>query len=268
MNQMRVLHKTLGKIILFSSFIFTLSLMLGLEAIAENQAQNKLLVSQVQTKKPVAKRNIRGIYKEPPKPSAPRNTTNTSIRGIRGECNVINLAPYSYVGYSKSTHPTFAFYVQHDSNDSYPLEFNLYADGRDKPIYSTTISSKQGMMYLSLPKTKPGLIAKQRYFWEITMECSSVFPSKNPVDRVDFEVLEASPNLSSQINLINDPFKRVEIYGSASFWYDAFAETFKLHQKDEFTREFQLSLIHDLADSETNQGRKIRLLEILNRIEN
>lgn len=203
-------------------------------------------------------------YKKPAQASKSIKSP-TGTGGIRTSLTnfLINLAPNDYLGQTVSTHPTFAWYVK--SSKPYPIKFFLYHLSTDKEIitdYRTEMmTSKPGIMQISLPNSQPELRKGVHYFWHVTMLYKNVDLNDNPKDESQFQVKEISSVENSKIQKENDPLKKAELYAENSLWYDAFAQTL-LNSQDRFTQSEQILLINDLAEEENEPQRKDMLIKL------
>ncbi|GAB4380389.1 MAG: hypothetical protein Kow00121_36540 [Elainellaceae cyanobacterium] len=112
------------------------------------------------------------------------------------------LAPYSEVGQTAATHPTFAWYVP-DSQSPEPdsqspeIDFRLYAYGADgrlqpEPVYRTMLPSTQGVMTFTLPPTEPGLTRGQHYYWQAALICDPNHRSEDAIINAEMRTVEDS----------------------------------------------------------------------------
>ena len=207
-------------------------------------------------------------YKKPKTTSAPDSatTTSTATRGgcINRENNNLDLtaiAPYSHVGQTVSTHPTFAWFVP--DSESFPLEFSLEeytADSQLKTVYSQELDSKPGMMSLSLPQNSPDLTVGKKYRWKVVMRCTRY---KAIVTMAEIEVVAPTPELQTASSNVSDLSRLVDVYSSNSLWYNALEATFDAADSRQI--DLQNKLLQQLAAVEiksnsasaTQQGQKL-----------
>lgn len=117
------------------------------------------------------------------------------------------LAPYSHVGATSATHPTFSWYVP--DSQPIPIDFQLYAYGSDgelqrQPVYQTELSSTPGVMTLTLPETESGLVVGQRYYWQVALLCDPSHPSEDAIAGADIQIVEpTTPEDERWYDLLN-----------------------------------------------------------------
>ena len=191
----------------------------------------------------------------------PQNTQNdapqgesTIITGVRGagSCSeqattkLTALAPYSHLGNTVSSYPTFAWYIP-DAN-SYPVKFRLYeydpneGNGRGKAIVQEEFSSSPGIMTYSLPSDSPGLTAGKKYIWQVVAACNPNSPSRSMVISAEIKVVEQPNEIVTELNNTSDLVARADIYAEAGLWYDALAEVVTVPDNSQaqlFTTELQ-----------------------------
>ena len=207
-------------------------------------------------------------YKKPKTTSSPdaRTTTSTATRGgcVNNRDNNLNLtaiAPYSHVGQTTSTHPTFTWFVP--DSEYFPLEFHLeeyIADSQLKTVYRKKLDSKPGIMSLSLPQNFPDLTAGKKYRWKIVMRCTRY---RAVVTMAEIEVVAPTSELKTAFNNTSGVSRIVDLYSSTGLWYDALEMT--LSAADSHQIELQNQLIQELAAVETKsnsnwvqqQGKKL-----------
>jgi hypothetical protein len=210
-------------------------------------------------------------YKKPPTPTgndAPDAQT-TSIAATRGVCNpafdnpeqktnaatLTALAPYSHVGQSSATHPTFTWYIP--EQESYPLEFWLYEfdpasyDGKGKQLYQAKLSSSAGIMTHTLPKQQASLSPGKTYVWQVAVICNPNSPSQSLVVNNRVKIVPVDSTILTQIknSQDSDRLKRADIYAQAGLWYDALAEVATM-PNDPQSQDLTLKLISQLAATE------------------
>ena len=198
-------------------------------------------------------------YKKPKTTSAPdsRTTTSTATRGgcINSKDNNLDLtaiAPYSHVGQTVSTQPTFFWFVP--DSEYFPLEFHLeeyITDSQLKTIHRQKLDSKPGMMSLSLPQNSPDLKTGNKYRWKVVMRCTRY---KAVVIMAEIQVVTPTPEFQTASNTISGINRLVDVYSSNGLWYKALATT--LEAEDSHQLELQKQLIQELAVEETNSKSK------------
>ena len=210
-------------------------------------------------------------YQKPKTKSAPdaRTTTSTATRGecINNTNNNLRLtaiAPYSHVGQTTSTHPTFTWFVP--DSEYFPLEFHLEeytADSQLKTIHAAELAGKPGIMSLSLPQDLPGLTAGKKYRWKVVMRCTRY---KAVVSMAEIEVVAPNSEFETTLNNTSGISKLLDVYSSSGLWYDAFEIT--LNAANYHQIELQNKLIKELAAVENKsnfswarqQGEKLNII--------
>lgn len=134
----------------------------------------------------------------PPRGGTP--PASTGIGGARGgsctgEANATftALAPYSHIGQTSATHPTFAWYVP--ERLPYTVDFRLYRYGADgklqhQPVYQTELSSTTGVMTFTLPQSEPALVVGQHYFWQAALICDPNHGSEDLIISAEMRIVE------------------------------------------------------------------------------
>ena len=194
-------------------------------------------------------------YKKPKQTSSPdsRTTTSTATRGgclNRTQANLTAIAPYSHVGQTTSTHPTFAWYIP--QSEYFPLEFHLEeytADAQLKTIYRQKIESQPGIMSLSLPQDLPGLKTGKKYRWKVVMRCTRY---RAIVTMAEIKVASPTSEFKAAYAKTSGTSKLVDLYASTGLWYDALAIT--INAADFQQQELQNKLIQELAAVETESS--------------
>ncbi len=198
-------------------------------------------------------------YTPPKKPSRPKGPvasggTRTGACSASKETSLTVLAPISHVGKTVSKQPTFAWFVP--DTKSYPMEFTLYeynSNGKPEEIKSSKLSSKPGIMKLSIPKNQLNFSVGKRYRWQIALLCDTNSPSKDLSAEAEFEVAPIPNNLASQIAQTTNSIQKARIYANEGFWYDALGETLKSSQN----QQFKLALLEKLSDLEANAATNL-----------
>ncbi len=215
------------------------------------------------------------------------NSQTTSIAATRGVCNLTSdspkqkanlatftaLAPYSHVGQSSASHPTFTWYI--GDRESYPIEFWLYEfdpasyDGKGKQVYQAKLPSSAGIMTHTLPKQQVGLSPGKTYVWQVAVICNPNSPSQSLVVDNQVKIVAADPTITAQLNNSQDanPVTKANIYAQAGLWYDALAEVATL-PNDPQAQDFTLKLISQLAaieqpnnSSSAENAKETKLIE-------
>jgi hypothetical protein len=210
-------------------------------------------------------------YKKPPTPTgndAPDAQT-TGIAATRGVCNLAAdnsqqktnsttltaLAPYSHVGQSSASHPTFTWYIL--DQESYPLEFWLYEfdptsyDGKGKQLYQAKLSSSAGIMTYALPQQQASLSPGKTYIWQVAVICNPNSPSQSLVVNNRVKIVPVDSTMTAQLDNSqdNDYTKKANIYAEAGLWYDALAEVATITNNPQ-AQDLTLKLISQLAATE------------------
>ena len=194
-------------------------------------------------------------YQKPDKASSPdaETTTSTATRGgcLNSDDTLLTaIAPYSHVGQTISTHPTFAWFIP--DSEHFPLEFHLeeYTDNSQlKTVYKQELSSKPGIMSLTLPQDLPGLTAGKKYRWKVVMRCTRY---KAVVAMAEVEVVTPPPKFKTALSNTSGTSRLVDLYAETGLWYDALTVT--LNAADFHQLKLQNQLIRELAAVETNSN--------------
>lgn len=150
-------------------------------------------------------------YVPPRTGSPPDARTIAGTRGVgcaeHSETTLTALAPYSHIGQTASTHPTFAWYAPEGQA---AVEFRLYTYGADgalqpQPLYEVMLENSPGITTFTLSNDEPGL-AVGRYYWQVALLCDLAHPSEDLVAGTEIEVVAAASDL-------------------ASLWYDMLSDT-------------------------------------------
>ncbi|MGV2830704.1 DUF928 domain-containing protein [Myxosarcina sp. GI1(2024)] len=205
-------------------------------------------------------------YKQPPntKDDAPDSRT-TTISGVRGTggcsgketTNLTALGPYSHIGATAATHPTFVWYVP--DRDVYPVEFQIYeyeaasVDGKRELVFEAELESSPGIMSYTLPQEREGLSQENKYVWQVAVVCNPNRPSESLVVSTQIKVVDMPANLISQLNSVSDPVAKADIYAEAGLWYDALAEV-ATAQNNPQAREYMAQTLVQLAEMEQEKN--------------
>jgi hypothetical protein len=107
------------------------------------------------------------------------------------------------------------------------MEFTLYKygpDSRPKLAQKLQLKSSPGIMELSLPRDKPGLVIGQRYLWQVAILCDPNYPSSDLVANAEIEVVEMPPDLKRALSTTSHRLEMADLYARAGLWYDALRE--------------------------------------------
>jgi hypothetical protein len=216
------------------------------------------------------------------KPSTTQNDApqgeSTTITGIRGggSCSegattkLTALAPYSHTGHSVSQHPTFAWYVP--DTGSYPVQFRLYEydtasqNAKGKNIVKETLSSSKGIMTYTLPSNLSPLTVGKTYIWQVVVICNPNSPSQSLMVSSEMKIVNAPPEIATQLNNTKDRAIASDLYAKAGIWYDALAQVVNMPNNPQ-TQSLTTQLIEQLAaieqpHSSGNSGTKTEIVEI------
>ena len=221
-------------------------------------------------------------YQKPPntQDDAP-DSRSTSISGIRGSgegcsgtetTSLTALAPYTHIGQTTSTHPTFAWFVP--DRQSYPVELQLSeyspksASGKGDTLFKVTLKSTPGIMSYSLPKNQLGLLSGQKYVWQVAVLCNPNRPSEDLLVSAEIIVVDAPTSLQKQLTTVSDSPAKANLYAEVGLWYDALAEVVRakdnsLAQKsiyeliEELTAIEKLNQEENINTNDINEQRKI-----------
>ena len=217
-------------------------------------------------------------YKKPTNQSndAP-SSQSTGIAATRsGSCNptdnktkanstaLTTLAPHGHVGQSAATNPTFAWYIS--DRESYPVEFWLYESdpasygGKGEQVYQTRLSSSAGIMTHSLPP-EVSLVSDKTYVWQVAIICNPNSPSQSLVVNNRVKIVEVDPATTSQLNSVENPVTKANIYARSGLWYDALAEVALL--EDPQAQDATVKLLDQLATTEQNSSNLKQIIDSL-----
>lgn len=188
-------------------------------------------------------------YKPPKTPSAPKQPGSNITRS--GSCSpnatgeLTALAPFSHVGQTTTTHPTFAWFVPDQA--SYPLEFRLFLN--QQRLYRTEMQSQSGIMQFTLPPTENGLTVGQNYTWQVVLVCNPNSPSANIVAMAEIGVVKASSELQRKLATLQNSQQRADLYAKQGLWFDALASALK----EPANQPIVLTLLDSLANVEAQQ---------------
>jgi hypothetical protein len=194
-------------------------------------------------------------YKKPSTTSAPDSKTTTSAASRGGCLNKNNteltaIAPYSHIGQTTSTHPTFAWFIP--DGEYFPLEFHLleYSDSnKPKTIYKQNLVSSPGIMDLTLPQNQPDLAVGKKYRWQVVMRCTRYLAV---VTMAEMEVITPTQELQAELSKTSGTARRADVYAQTGLWYDALQISLKAAK---FQRlELQNKLIQELIVLENNSN--------------
>ena len=215
-------------------------------------------------------------YKKPPNTEndAPdsRSTSISGIRGSSGGCNgtettsLTAFAPYTHIGKTNSTHPTFVWFVP--DRQSYPVELQLSkynasnASGKGNTVFKVTLKSTSGIMSYSLPKNQLGLSPGQKYVWQVAILCNPNRPSTDLVFSTEIIVVDTPISLQKQLTTVNDSLAKAKLYGENGLWYAALAEVVQV-QDNALAEKIAYELIEELTTIEKlNQEENINTNDI------
>ena len=215
-------------------------------------------------------------YQKPPntEDDAPdsRSTSISGIRGSSGGClgiettSLTALAPYTHIGQTTSTHPTFVWFVP--DRQSYPVELQLSqyspksASRKGNTLFKVTLKSTPGIMTYSLPKHQLGLSSGQKYVWQVAVLCNPNRPSEDLLVSTEIIVVDAPTSLQKQLTTVSDSLDKAKLYAEVGLWYDALAEV--VQAKDNtLAKKLTYELIEELtAIEKLNQEENINTNDI------
>lgn len=170
--------------------------------------------------------------KQPKQPKQPKKVpkSRSASSGSRG-CNNPSLfnakarlfAPEDHVGLTISSHPSFFWYIETDSEVK--VRFTLIDPGVAEPIIDLqqTVSTS-GLGKLKLPSELPELKPGKLYRWTVALICNPKRPSQNSYAYSFIERVPLPDNLSQHLKVRNT--ERASIYAQAGIWYDAVTEAY------------------------------------------
>ncbi|MCP6762159.1 MAG: DUF928 domain-containing protein [Fischerella sp. CENA71] len=204
---------------------------------------------------------IAGFAPRHRKPASDYSRTG-GARGCPGEPIPLTLlAPKTYVGYTATSHPTFAGFI----SSSQQIEFRLFEfDSNSLPKQLGNPVEKQvtaGIFKLALPENQPGLIIGKKYLWQVAIRC----PDTALIARSEFIVVALPSTVKSKLLDTMNVSQRVNIYAQADLWYEALAEALKLAEPGKLG-QVGSTLIQNLSKSELladKQKERIQYLQAI-----
>lgn len=199
---------------------------------------------------------VLGVYAPSDRKPVPkdRRSDGGTTRGCAGGGMPLTiLASRNYVGQTISAHPTFAWFVPHDSAAK-QMEFMLYEwnpTGRPKEVRKKTLQSSAGVMKLSpFLENESGLQPGKQYLWQVVIHCDLDNPSGDLVSQASLEVVgKQATTVQNKLNKAVNSADKANIYAEEGLWYDALAEALKPVAASKLG-EVGSTLVSDLADSE------------------
>ncbi|MEW5856357.1 MAG: DUF928 domain-containing protein, partial [Cyanobacteriota bacterium] len=167
------------------------------------------------------------------KPAPPdRRSDGGTTRGCSGgDMPLTVLASQNYVGRTISRHPTFAWFVPHDSA-SKAMQFTIYEwvpGGKPKEVHKMSLQSSPGIMKLSpFSDRELGLQPGKEYLWQVVIHCDPDNPSGDLVSGASIEVVGMPATVQNELNGAVNIDEKANIYAKAGLWYNALAEALKL----------------------------------------
>lgn len=200
----------------------------------------------------------------PPQDQVPPRTRGGTA-GRRSPCTINDqsfssgmtaLAPISYLGKTIAKHPTFAWF---NHGERPPLtRISLYEydqtveNLKPQPLFSKELQPTQGINFFALPTDQPNLSTDKTYVWQVVALCDQQNPSRNIFVRRPVQVTAVDPLLQQNLNLTQDPVKRLQIYAQAGLWYDAIAIAAH-HKTDVLVKKATVALLGDLLKLEASE---------------
>ena len=189
-------------------------------------------------------------FRPPPKPSAPGGTGTNTTRDLKclpeSEGELTPLVPFSHVGQTSSSRPTFVWFVP--DRTPHPLQFRLFKSNR-QPLYRTEIQSQPGIMSVALPPDQPELTVGQIYNWQVVLVCNPKVPKRNVVVEAKIEVVKPAAMLQTQLAAAPTLQQQSDLYAEAGLWYDALAAALKASETAQ-NQSAVLDLLNSLVSSE------------------
>ncbi len=202
----------------FSLFLWINS-SLVVPTIAQPQAAQPQ-AAQPRIAQSIKPRSVKKRWYKPRKGGPPKgNITTTATRGCstqetaeRGQ--FVALAPVAIPGKTQSLRPTVAWYIPHQTAYNLSFQFATAGTGAAEILYQTDLTSRPGMMQLTLPEL--GLTVGQSYSWRVVLHCKAGSPSADQLVGSEIEVVAADRTVSPAT-------ASSQQYAAAGLWYDAFA---------------------------------------------
>lgn len=187
-----------------------------------------------------------------PVPSDRRSDAGTTRGCTGGSMPLTVLASRNYVGQTISRHPTFAWFVPHDSA-SRRMQFTLYEwvpDSKPKAVQQMSWQSSPGIMTLSpFSDSELGLQPGKEYRWQVAIHCDPDNPSGDLVGEASIEVVKIPPTVQTKLDRAVNSVEKANIYAEAGLWYNALGEALKLAEAGKLGA-MGSTLVRELAQSE------------------
>ena len=156
--------------------------------------------------------------------------TTTVTSALEAAPALILLAPPSEIAQTRSTHPTFGWFVR--DSGAWPMAFRVYHYASDRGEYDLitevtgdSFESSQGINVFPLPASAPALAAEEIYLWQVELICNPSQPSGNLFAEAEIQVVEPPSDLHQQIDTASDDLQQASLYHAAGLWYDALGIT-------------------------------------------
>lgn len=185
-------------------------------------------------------------YVPPSNPSPPDSPFSTGTRGCKS--GVTLLVPFTHVGQTTSSHPTFAWFLPKELKGT-SVEFRLF-DINWHPVdipKAEQPSAAVGLMRFSLPADLPPLTVGKRYHWQIALDYDSEGTRCQSVAEAEIDVVGVNPvpKLGSTIPVRQKPRTAAE----SGLWYDALAQALG-RSKTSIDQPSTAKLLTDLVNAE------------------
>jgi len=157
-----------------------------------------------------------------PSKGAPGQRTHAASRT---DCPAIGkpmtaLVPPTNIGLTISERPTFWFYIPYQTTSTNLVEFLLINE--KKQAYKTTfrLTSKPGIISLTLPQNAPALEIGKKYNWVLSFICDPENRLKDTFVKGYIERVSINSDLKNRLERVNTPRERILLFAENGLWYD------------------------------------------------
>jgi hypothetical protein len=185
-------------------------------------------------------------YVPPPNPHPPDSPISTGTRGCKS--GVTLLVPFTHVGQTTSSHPTFAWFLPTNPKGT-SVEFRLF----DRDWHRVDIpeaeqpSAAVGLMRFSLPDELPPLTVGKRYHWQIVLDYYSEGTRCQSVAEAEIDVVGISP--VPKLGATTPVGQKPRTAAESGLWYDALEQALG-RSKTSIDQPSTAKLLTDLVNAE------------------
>ncbi|MEB3886221.1 DUF928 domain-containing protein [Lyngbya sp. CCY1209] len=141
------------------------------------------------------------------------------------------LIPETNFGLTAAERPTFLFYVPYSSEPPREVELVLL-DEAENEIFNQKITPAEipGIISISLPDGAEPLEVGKTYRWQFSYICNPRIRAEDDYVEGAIERVAIDDELSRQLEAVNTPSERAELYAKAGLWYETLTELAKMRQ--------------------------------------